>query len=156
MIQGNVSAHASFQTRVLLAFYLQQLPWGGFNVPTPVLLQMGGQEGCALCTTRAWGRGQRTTAVTAVPLSGRGSGMEPTLSSCSMQGSLQQDAGQVNGCRKQSGTSVGQSSMQDKDVAPAWCFPSLRSACQDFSQFAFLKRGCSFKSLISASFSLKT
>lgn len=75
---------------------------------------------------------------------------------CSMQGSLQQDAGQVNGCRMESGTSVGQSSMQDKDVAPASCFPPLRSACQDFSQFAFLKRGCSFKSLISASFSLKT
>lgn len=78
MIQGNVSAHASFQTRVLLVFYLQQLPQGGFNLLTLVVLQMGGQEGCA--TTRALGMGagtkdnccQGTELSLQVTLSGRG------------------------------------------------------------------------------------
>lgn len=57
MIQGNVSAHASFQTRVLLEFYLQQLPWGRFNLLPPFVWQTGRREGCATAGGSAMGTG---------------------------------------------------------------------------------------------------
>lgn len=63
MIQGNVSAHASIQTCVLLVFYLHWLPGvggEGFNLLTPCILQTGRAVlwGCA--TTEGLGMGMGT------------------------------------------------------------------------------------------------
>lgn len=46
--------------------------------------------------------------------------------------------------------------MQDREVAPAQCFPPPRAVRQVPSQIAFLKRGCSFKFITSASFCFRT
>lgn len=46
--------------------------------------------------------------------------------------------------------------MQDREVAPARRFPPPRAVRQALSQIAFLKRGCSFKFITSASFCLRT
>lgn len=61
-----------------------------------------------------------------------------------------------NGCKKPSGTSMGGGSVQDREVAPAQCFPPSRAVRQVPSQIAFLKRGCSFKFITSASFCFRT
>lgn len=47
MIQGNVSAHASFQTCVLLVFYLQWLPWG--EVQSAITICLANVEAGGLC-----------------------------------------------------------------------------------------------------------
>lgn len=79
MIQGNVSAHASLQTCVLLVFYLQCLPCGGVQSANTLCLanvEVGGLCQGAVPLGKGTGKGdncfQGTEASPQVTLSGRG------------------------------------------------------------------------------------
>lgn len=151
MIQGNVSAHASFQTHVLPAFYLQQLPQGGFNLLTPVLLQMGRQQGCA--TTRGWGQGtslschcrsrcQRGVKLWAPHFLGEAPCSRVQWAVKRVQEAIRH----ISGMKVCAGQGSG----------PSLVLPTSQVCTPRVSQFACLKCGCFYESLISASFCLKT